>query len=173
MRHGSAGLVAAGREAERNHEKVRRSVLDAFELGSTYPWPLLLRARAPKFLSDLIESVLGAVFIGTNGDFRACARVMQRAGLFRYLERWLDFRSPDAPIRLVHPKEDLGRLAGEERVRYEITDGVGVRPTARVYVGERQVGVVEGDTGASRLEMETLVAEVGVVALSGEPRTTV
>lgn len=171
MRHGSSELVEAGREAERNHEKVRKSILDAFESGNTYPWPLLLRARAPKFLSDLIESVLGAVFIDTDGDFRACMRVMQRAGLFRYLERWMDFRNPSAPIRLVHPKEDLGMLAGGEKVRYEITGGVGARQTARVYVGERQVGVAEGDIGASKVEMETLVAEVGVIALSGEPRT--
>ncbi|KAH8107394.1 hypothetical protein DFH11DRAFT_1732470 [Phellopilus nigrolimitatus] len=43
----------------------------ALESRHTFPWATLARLQAPKFLSDIVERLLGAVYLDSNGDMHA------------------------------------------------------------------------------------------------------
>jgi dsRNA-specific ribonuclease len=49
-----------------------------------YPWTPLATLHPEKFLSDMIESLLGAIFIDSAGDMAACSGFLEKLGLLRY-----------------------------------------------------------------------------------------
>ncbi|KAJ6003394.1 Helicase C-terminal [Penicillium sp. IBT 35674x] len=64
-----------------------------------YPWEPLTRLRPDKFMSDIMESVLGAIFIDSGGDLDQCRQFMERAGLLPYVRRIL---ADDVDV--IHPR---------------------------------------------------------------------
>jgi dsRNA-specific ribonuclease len=108
----------------------REGILAAMKSGERYPWHLLARIDAPKFLSDIVESVIGAVYVDTQGDLAACEAVVRRFGILDALEDVLR-RGVDC----LHPKERLGHLAMEKTVEY-----------VKVGGGEAEKGSEEGVT---------------------------
>ncbi|KAJ6164045.1 Dicer-like protein 2 [Penicillium chermesinum] len=87
---------------------MRDEILDALESSPTYPWELLARLRADKFFSDIVESVIGAIFLDSGLD--ACAAFLEKIGLIRYLRRILD-----EDVIVQHPRnaaQDLVKLQG-------------------------------------------------------------
>ena len=48
----------------------------AFDYGLFYPWRALAAFAPEKVFSDLIEAVLGAIYIDTNGDLKACIAML-------------------------------------------------------------------------------------------------
>ena len=53
----------------------------AFDYGLVYPWRALAAFAPEKVFSDLIEAVLGAIYIDTNGDLKACVAILRRFGV--------------------------------------------------------------------------------------------
>ncbi|KAI0601897.1 RNase3 domain-containing protein [Biscogniauxia sp. FL1348] len=167
MRHVDAGIGAAQRAAEAAHEAGREAVLEALRAGTAFPWAQLAHLRIPKFVSDMFESVLGAVFID-SGSMAACRLIVERAGVLGVLRRLRDGPGVDAR----HPKNKVGELLGSRKIRYETEarrragssdggDGVGDSGTkeyvCRVYVDERMVVEVGG--GVSHDEVIKKAAE--------------
>ena len=62
------------------------------ELGEskTYPWALLASIAAPKFFSDIVESVLGAVYIDSGANLEICTQVLEMLGLTTLLRRLVE-----------------------------------------------------------------------------------
>ncbi|KAJ4485529.1 hypothetical protein J3R30DRAFT_3696891 [Lentinula aciculospora] len=52
-----------------------------------FPWASLTRIQAPKFFSDMIESILGAAYIDSEGNLEVVREVMRSLGLYQILER--------------------------------------------------------------------------------------
>ncbi|KAI5928036.1 RNase3 domain-containing protein [Camillea tinctor] len=156
MRHVDAGIGAAQRAVEAAHAKGREAVLEALRSGDAHPWPQLARLRIPKFVSDMFESVLGAVFID-SGSMEACRQVAERAGVMRVVRRLRDERHVDTR----HPKNKLGEVPGMKKLRYETKvrkSGSGAKEyICRVYVDERMVMEVGG--GVDHEEVITKAAE--------------
>ena len=48
----------------------------AFDYGLVYPWRALAAFAPEKVFGDLIEAVLGAIYIDTNGDLKAFAAAL-------------------------------------------------------------------------------------------------
>jgi dsRNA-specific ribonuclease len=172
-------LAAARQAAVRRHEEAREGVWSALRQGTRYPWALLVRARAEKFFSDLVESVVGAIYVdvccsaaanttsvGGSGageawreekdPVEACEAFVRRLGLLELLERFLR-----DGVDCLHPKERLGRLAVADKVEYVKVLGEenGVQKGwygCRVRVGERDVGALV--VGSTRMEAETEAA---------------
>ena len=173
MRHTTSTVVQAQRLTLVRFEEHRESVKVALESGSRYPWLALTLLGADKFFSDLIESMLGAIFVDSAASIEACEAFLTRIGLVSYLERAIG--ESGAHIQFMHPKEWLGVLAVTEKVRYrelsqeeQVARGFeagGV--TYCVSLGERELAVKKG---RNKVEAETMVAEAAVEVLRGEGR---
>ncbi|KAL3422431.1 dicer-like protein 2 [Phlyctema vagabunda] len=167
MRHMSPMLAMEQAATSARHSQLRDSINKALNTGSTYPWHLLAKLQAPKFFSDLVESLLGALWID-SGSFEVCRAVIERLGILPYLARVLR-----DGVHVLHPKEELGMLADTERVRYELearTHDLGGAASpeylCRVSVGFREV-VLVGD-GVSKEEVMVKAAEAAVRILKRE-----
>ncbi|KAJ6494868.1 hypothetical protein C8R47DRAFT_1043561 [Mycena vitilis] len=86
----------------------RAEIEEAFQEGTIFPWAALVRLQAPKFLSDMVESVLGAVFLDTQGDLDAVRRVLRRLGLLPVLERVVR-----TDVDVLHPVSRLSMWASK------------------------------------------------------------
>lgn len=167
MRHASANVRQAQQDVIRRYEPLRGLILESLQHGSHIPWALLARLDAPKFFSDIIESLIGAVYIDSHGSLAACEAFLQTLGVLPYLRRLLA-----GGVALYHPKEELGQLADTETVRYEVFREEGEvkegekRLGCVVRVGERDIARVGG--GVSVMEVETRGAEEAVRILKGE-----
>ena len=167
LRHASPAIRKAQQDCIKRYEVLKAPILEALEHGTRIPWALLTRLDAPKFFSDIIESIIGAIYIDSHGSLAACEAFLEKLEVMGYLRRLLD-----GGVVLYHPKEELGKLADTEKVTYEIFredggNGAGEkRLGCRVLIGEREV-VRVGD-GSNQLEVETRAAEEAVRMLKSE-----
>ena len=151
-------------EASKRHRVLRDEINSALASGSYYPWALLARLSAPKFCSDIVESLIGAVYID-SGSMEACEGIAERMGILPYLRRVIQ-----DGVHTLHPKEELGILADAEKVKYvvefekKIIESVESRAyTCEVFIGKMSVALVSD--GISREEAKTKAAEAAVRAL--------
>lgn len=144
MRQASAELTFDREATKVRHAALREPLLAALRTGTHYPWALLARLHAQKFYSDLFEALIGAIWVDSGPDFDVCRAFIERAGILPYARRLLQ-----DGVHVLHPKEELGRLAGQEEVEYivddvEREDGEGREWTCEVRVGSRSVVAVDG-----------------------------
>ncbi|KAL2021535.1 hypothetical protein VTK56DRAFT_7034 [Thermocarpiscus australiensis] len=157
MRHASPDMGVVQRATALRHAAMRQGILDALWTGDSYPWSLLCRLQAQKFYSDVLESLLGAVWVD-SGSLAACEAVVERVGILPLMRRLVR-----DGVRLLHPKEELGQLAVSEKVEYEVEmkeeEGGDREFACRVLVGGLCVGKAEG--AFSKEEARTRAAEEG------------
>lgn len=167
MRHASATIGTEQIEMAIRHQELRGSILNAMETSTHYPWALLARLKAKKFYSDLMEALLGAVWID-SGSLETCTSVIERLGIFKYLERILR-----DGVQVQHPKEVIGMLAIAETVKYEVLvdkDNEEGGHSCTLSVGDRVVTRVDG--GLSKEEIKTKAATEAVRILESELENT-
>ncbi|KAJ4414286.1 Dicer-like protein 2 [Gnomoniopsis sp. IMI 355080] len=144
MRQASPELTIEREATKARHAALREPLLAALKAGKHYPWALLARLHAQKFYSDLFEALVGAIWVDSGPDFDVCRAFVERAGILPYVRRLLR-----DGVHALHPKEELGRLAGQEKVEYivadvEREDGEGREWTCEVMIGSRSI-VAVGD----------------------------
>ena len=168
LRYSSPELGIEAAAAAGRHNLLRAELDAALRHGDTYPWALLARLQAGKYFADLFEAVLGAVWVD-SGDINACHAVVEKAGIFTYLDRLLH-----DGVKILHPKEELGQWVDRdrdrdrdrkpERVLYEVEvtqHEEGEREYAcKVRVGGRLLAKV--DQGVTREEVKVKAAEEGL-----------
>lgn len=148
------------------YDSLQEEILHALMHGRRYPWALLTKLDAPKFFSDLIESIVGAIYIDSHGSFSACQSFLENLGMMDYLRRAMDGK-----FALLHPKEELGQLANQEKVKYvtvneDDEDCVKKVLTCVVLIGEREIAKIRG--GANLIDVETRAAEEAVRIIKAE-----
>jgi len=167
MRHTSPQVTRAQMACVDRYRKLCSSIKDSLWCGIQYPWALLARLEVDKFFSDLIESLVGAIYIDSHGCWSSCEKFLETIGVLPYLRRIVE-----GNIKLLHPKEEIGQLADTEVVNYVHGLEEGKRAYwCQVFVGAREI-VRVGD-GTSRFEVETRAAEKAVEILlleKQEPR---
>ncbi|KAH9933177.1 P-loop containing nucleoside triphosphate hydrolase protein [Epithele typhae] len=82
------------------YQKRGAAIARALEEDAVYPWAALTSLQAPKFLSDMVESLLGAVYIDTHGD--------------------LDARVVHEDVDSLHPVSRLGIWAAKQKPRKKV-----------------------------------------------------
>ena len=84
--------------------RVRSSVTESFTTGKTFPWTKLSHLGAPKSYSDIIESILAAVFIDSHGNLGACEDFLKRIGYMSLVCRFVNEKDIDArhPETILH-----------------------------------------------------------------------
>jgi len=188
LRHSSASLARAQQATTARHQLLRNDIHAAIESGTHYPWALLSRLEAGKFFSDMIESMLGAIWIDSctrtpstspsppddtrktehsslpaEPTFASCKAVLEHLGILPYMRRILR-----DDVHVLHPKEELGILADTETVKYVIDArkseaSEGLEYLCTVLIGD--VKVVSVDGGISKVEVKTKAAECAVKLL--------
>lgn len=172
MRSAEPSIRQAQQSCVSRYDFLQEEILHALSHGKRYPWALLTKLDAPKFFSDLIESLVGAIYIDSHGSFSACQSFLENLGMMEYLRRAMD-----GEFELLHPKEELGQLANQEKVKYVSViedeegaeDGVKKLLTCAVSMGERELAKVRG--GANVIDVETRVADEAVRIIKAERAT--
>ncbi|KAK4186084.1 dicer-like protein 2 [Podospora australis] len=132
MRHSSADMGAHQQATSVRHAAMREELRQALWEGGRYPWCGFARLQVQKFYSDVIESLLGAVWVD-SGSLEECEGVLERMGLMGLMRRFVGGEG----VHLMHPKEEIGVLGGNQRARYEVEkEGEGYR--CRVWLGEKE-----------------------------------
>jgi dsRNA-specific ribonuclease len=149
----------------------------AMEISTEHPWALLSQLNAPKFLSDIVEALIGAVFVDSHGDLGACEQLAGRFGITQYLGRIIEDK-----VGVLHPKSRLGELVGRKdgkkergknKVKYTIRkeeeeEGkVGYR--CHVSIGDAVFDEIR--EGLTRDEVTTRAANVAVHVLLAKKET--
>lgn len=115
MRYESEDVAIVRKESVQNYQAMHRAITASFDAG-TYPWLELYQLRAPKFVSDIIESTLGAIFVDGHGELGACEGFLEKIGLVHYLERLVS-----ESIDVIHPQERLNRLLHGRKLLHSFT----------------------------------------------------
>jgi endoribonuclease Dicer len=120
----------------------RDDIEAAFEECRAFPWSALVSLQAPKFLSDLFESLLGAVYLDSMGDLDVTRDVLRRLGHWEILERIVD---RDTDVR--HPVSRLYLWASQhhEKVKCGTSVRDGSRVSCSVLWDDYEVAKVEGE----------------------------
>ena len=84
----------------------------ALTSGSQYPWSELYHLNSPKWCSDVLESLIGAIFIDSGGNLQTCSQVLRHLGLMHLVERAatdqsVDFEQPIRKVRELFPPNRL------------------------------------------------------------------
>ena len=166
MRHGhSADLIKAQASCHTRFVELEPAISEALVNGDSYPWTLLATLAPEKFFSDIIESIIAAIYIDSAGSLAACETFLTALGVLPYVDRALD-----SGIAMLHPKEELGIVAGNETVKYEVVviDGKDEQEgkpgyKCKVSVSQHEVAVVFG--ARTRIEAETRAAEEAVKSI--------
>lgn len=120
----------------------RGDIEAALEEGRAFPWSALTSLQAPKFLSDMVESLLGAVYLDSRGDLEVVRGVLRRLGHWEVLERIVE---RDSDVR--HPVSQLHLWAGKnhEKVKCSIPKRNDNRVSCSVVWDDYEVARVEDD----------------------------
>ncbi|KAL0955016.1 hypothetical protein HGRIS_003937 [Hohenbuehelia grisea] len=155
--HSSHTVLDDQRMTFQRYEKHKDSIEGALFGGNIYPWASLLRLQAPKFLSDMIESLLGAVYLDSNGNLDAAREVVQKLGMMDILERLVR-----DGVDVLHPvsRVSLWAQKGDKEVSYRFEKDKGqVRCVVEVD-GQATVEESAPDFGkASAQEVRFVAAE--------------
>lgn len=149
------------------HGELRVQIRQELSHGNEYPWPLLLELQPPKMFCDMIEALLGAIYIDSHGSLVKCRAFLERLGLMDHLHQLLT----KSDVNLEHPKIRLGILAGTANVSYRTQQSAANSDENRLFectvkLGEREILTVDGCS--SRDEAECKAAWQAVQTLEQE-----
>lgn len=80
MAHSNIEIATAQRQSLIRYRELQGKICEQLAYSKTYPWTLLASIAAPKFFSDIIESVLAAVYIDSGADLATCTKFLERLG---------------------------------------------------------------------------------------------
>ena len=137
-----AQLMRDKRQYLSTSETAHAAVKHALASDNEYPWPEICALDAPKFLSDVVESTLGALYLDSRGDLSVCEAFIDKLGILKDMNRILDEH-----VETAYPKEQLGILADRKAVDYMTSCGTVDGRNAyecTVKVGEDEIAAVGG-----------------------------
>ena len=97
------------------YEKGKDTIKKALKEGKLHPWAALTALQAPKFFSDIIESLLGAVYLDTRGNMEVIRKVLRTLGVLPVLERIVE-----EGVDVLHPVSRLAHWAAKSRPQKKI-----------------------------------------------------
>ena len=102
--------------------------------GTIFPWASLTRLQAPKFYSDMVESIIGATFLDSQGNISVVRQILYNLGIMPILERVV---SDDVDI--LHPVSRLSLWAqkNDKTVEY-VFEREGGRIICVIMVDEKE-----------------------------------
>ncbi|OQN95566.1 hypothetical protein B0A48_18501 [Cryoendolithus antarcticus] len=83
-------VASVHRDASARYYEFRRAAKQGLEHGVCHAWAELRQMGINKMFSDLVESILGAIFLDSGQEISACRPFAQRLGLYQYANRVID-----------------------------------------------------------------------------------
>ena len=65
----------------------REEIEELLTTGTIFPWASLTRLQAPKFFSDMVESIIGAIYLDSEGNIPVVRQILYALGIMPILER--------------------------------------------------------------------------------------
>jgi endoribonuclease Dicer len=98
------------------YQSRKDEIREALDTSSIFPWAALTRLQAPKFFSDIIESIIGAAYIDSQGNMDAIRAILRRIGILPTLERIVR-----DDVSVLHPVSRLSTWAQKngKEIEYE------------------------------------------------------
>ena len=156
MQHQHPQIEIALNNCDTRYEQMQSDITKCLKYGTHYPWVLLTSLAQEKFVSDIIESLFGAILIDSACNIQACQAFAEKLGLLDYLRRVVE-----EEVDLRHPKNMLGEIAGGCTVEYDVEvqkDPEGYFCTVRVS----GVETVKAFNGSSPDEVMTRAAHAAI-----------
>jgi endoribonuclease Dicer len=145
----------------------RDEIEAALAEGHAFPWSALTSLQAPKFLSDMFESLLGAVYLDSRGDLDVVRDVLRRLGHWEVLERIVK-----CDVDVQHPISRLYMWANKhhEKVKCSPPKRDGKMVSCSVFWDNYEIAKVE-DEWRGRISQEGVRFAAGekAVALLEDP----
>lgn len=161
MRHQHAEMTTAQKACwQRYSGGFRDTIQDSLDSSSDYPWTALCGLEADKFFSDIVEALLGAMFVDSGGDLGPVTGFAERLGIFKTMRRVVEDK-----VDVTHPVKKLGELVaanGQATVAY-IPSTMKNKHCCTVLVNGEFVTKVED--GSSWTEARVRAAEIAYNAL--------
>jgi dsRNA-specific ribonuclease len=117
MHSQSPAVIDLQRECLKRFEHHHKEILEELE-GSRFPWARLAQFGPEKFYSDIIESIIGAIFVDSGGDLEPCRRFIDRIELTRVAKYIIE-----GDVDVTHPKNALQQLVHSSKVDYTVEHG--------------------------------------------------
>ncbi|KAF8891292.1 hypothetical protein BD779DRAFT_1670921 [Infundibulicybe gibba] len=155
--HSSPGILMDQKHTFRRFEDRRVEITEALERGDAFPWAALTRLQAPKFFSDMVESLIGAVYLDSSGDFEVIRGVLRKLGTLTILERIVR-----DGIDILHPVSRLSVWASKygRELEYKYNKEKGNISCTIKLDGKEEIQVTEIYRGhASQEEVKYMAAE--------------
>ena len=116
MLHSSPQLLDDFSNTFARYKKYGDEIETFLASNSIFPWTALTRLQAPKPLSDLIESLLGAIYIDSGGSLDIVRTVLRKLGILDIIERIVL-----EDVDILHPVSCLGVWAAKQgkEIEYE------------------------------------------------------
>jgi endoribonuclease Dicer len=109
MLHSSTRVLDDQENTFARYNKLRTEIETAVNTGAVFPWALLTRLQAPKFFSDVVEALLGAIWLDSEGSFDVVKGVLAHLGILPVLDRIIDEN-----VDVQHPVSRLALWASRE-----------------------------------------------------------
>ncbi|EGO19166.1 hypothetical protein SERLADRAFT_443209 [Serpula lacrymans var. lacrymans S7.9] len=85
--HSSHTILEDQKTTFSRYNKVKAQIEDALQNDSIFPWAALTKLQAPKFFSDMIESLIGAAYLDSGGNINVVREILRKLGILPTLER--------------------------------------------------------------------------------------
>ncbi|KAH7104827.1 P-loop containing nucleoside triphosphate hydrolase protein [Auriculariales sp. MPI-PUGE-AT-0066] len=153
LRISNIAMLGVVRDYLAGVERARADIQHKLLQGAEYPWTELFALRAPKFLGDIVESIIGAIYLDTSGDMTACEHFIERLGILPIMRHLIEDK-----VDVRHPLTVLGEYAAKSqgKLKYRFaTDEGGL--TCNVLLNDELLVSLNGDNGGVRAREELKV----------------
>ncbi|KAF9501446.1 P-loop containing nucleoside triphosphate hydrolase protein [Pleurotus eryngii] len=157
LAHSSPRLLDDQAQTFARYQKMQNELEAAFLEGTIFPWAALLHLQAPKCFSDMVESLIGAVFLDSSGNLDVVRQILRKLGYLDILERVVD-----DGVDVLHPVSRVSLWASNigKKVQYRLEKGRGEVKCTIVLDEEDTISMSTVDNGhASAEEVKFTVAE--------------
>jgi dsRNA-specific ribonuclease len=158
--HSNQGVLEDQTNTFTRYEKWREVIQHALENETVFPWAALTRLQAPKFFSDIVEAVIGAVFLDCGGNMGTIKDFLRGIGILPVLERIV---ADDVDV--LHPVSRVAMWASrnDKTVEFEFEHERGDISCVILVDGEEEVRETEKFRGkTSQEEVKYAVAEKAI-----------
>ncbi|RMD42469.1 hypothetical protein DV735_g2680, partial [Chaetothyriales sp. CBS 134920] len=138
-------------------EQIQERLDHELSTGQQFPWTELYHLNAPKWCSDILESIVGAVYIDSGASLETCEVVLARIGLMELVsraagERDIIYLQPLTRLRMLSPylevQDSKRREGGEGPLLFD----------CRLLLEKKELGSFAG--ASCKPEAQNMAAEI-------------